>query len=59
MEWDSAEKELRRVHVSSTGENDLVTLKGNSDAFECVGVGTDAAVFQLMGKPYRSGFLKR
>lgn len=51
VEWDSAEKELRRVKVSSTGENELVTLKGNSDAFECIGVGTDAAVFRFFHMP--------
>ncbi|MFH0785703.1 MAG: serine/threonine protein kinase [Pseudomonadota bacterium] len=52
MEWEKAEKELRRVKVSSTGENELVTLKGNSDAFECIGVGTDAAVFRFLQMPH-------
>lgn len=52
MQWDNAEKELRRVKVSSTGENELVTLKGNSDAFECIGVGTDAAVFRFFHIPH-------
>lgn len=52
MEWEKAEKELRRVQVSSTGENELVTLKGNSDAFECIGVGTDAAVFRFLQMPH-------
>lgn len=27
--------------------NLLPTVKGNSDKFECIGVGTDAAVFRL------------
>lgn len=52
MEWEKAEKELRRVKVSSTGENELVTLKGNSDEFECIGVGTDAAVFRFFQMPH-------
>jgi hypothetical protein len=50
--WEKAEKELRRVKVSSTGENELVTLKGTSDAFECIGVGTDAAVFRFLKMPH-------
>ena len=52
MEWEKAEKELRRVKVFSTGENELVTLKGNSNAFECIGVGTDAAVFRFFQRPH-------
>ncbi len=52
MGWEKAEKELRRVKVSSTGENELVTLKGTSDAFECIGVGTDAAVFRFLKMPH-------
>jgi len=52
VQWDSAEKELRRVTVSSTGENELVTIKGNSDAFKCIGVGTDAAVFRFFHIPH-------
>ena len=52
MEWEKAEKELRGVKVSSTGENELVSLKGNSDAFTCIGVGTDAAVFRFLQLPH-------
>ena len=52
MEWEKAERELCRVKVSSTGENELVTLKGNSAAFECIGVGTDAAVFRFLQMPH-------
>ena len=51
MEWDIAENELSRVKVSSAGENELVTVRGNSDAFECIGVGTDAAVFRFFYMP--------
>jgi hypothetical protein len=52
VEWEKAEKELRKVKVSSTGENELVTIKGSSDAFECIGVGTDAAVFRFFQMPH-------
>jgi hypothetical protein len=52
VEWEKAEKELRRVKVSSTGENELVSLRGNSDAFACIGVGTDAAVFRFLQMPH-------
>ncbi len=51
MEWDNAEKELSKVRVTSNGENELVTVKGNSDKFECIGVGTDAAVFRFIHTP--------
>jgi predicted Ser/Thr protein kinase len=47
-----AEKELGRIKVLFNGENKLVTIAGNSDKFECIGVGTDAAVFRFMHKPH-------
>ncbi len=53
MEWNIAERELSKVKVTFNGENELVTVKGNSDTFECVGVGTDAAVFRFfIHKPH-------
>jgi len=51
MEWDIAEKELSKVKVTSNGENELVNVKGSSDKFECIGVGTDAAVFRFVYTP--------
>jgi len=51
MDWKIAEKELDKVKITSNGENELVTVKKNSDAFECVGVGTDAAVFRFIDNP--------
>lgn len=47
MDWNIAEKELSKIKITSNGDNEIVTVKKNSDAFECVGVGTDAAVFRL------------
>jgi hypothetical protein len=51
MDWKIAEKELNMIKVSSNGDNELVTVKRNTDAFECVGVGTDAAVFRFIHRP--------
>jgi len=51
MDWKIAEKELNMIKVSSNGDNELVTVKRNTDAFECVGVGTDAAVFRFTHIP--------
>jgi predicted Ser/Thr protein kinase len=47
-----AEKELGRIKIIFNGENTLVTIAGNSLKFECIGVGTDAAVFRFMHKPH-------
>jgi len=51
MTWEIAAEELSKVNVTSNGENDLVTVKGNSDKFQCIGVGTDAAVFRFVDAP--------
>jgi predicted Ser/Thr protein kinase len=48
MDWSVAEKELSKVQVIFNGENELVTVIKNSNTFECVGVGTDAAVFRFI-----------
>lgn len=52
MTWNIAAEELRKVAVTSNGENDFVTVKGNSDKFQCIGVGTDAAVFRFIYAPH-------
>jgi hypothetical protein len=52
MDWKIADKELSKIKIKSNGHNELVTVKKNSDAFECVGVGTDAAVFRFIDSPY-------
>jgi predicted Ser/Thr protein kinase len=48
MDWNIIEKEVHRVKVISHGENEIVTVINNTDAFECIGVGTDAAVFRYI-----------
>jgi len=56
MTWDIATEELSKVKVTSNADNDLVTVKGNSDKFHCIGVGTDAAVFRFVDEPRRYAF---
>ncbi|EHQ90343.1 hypothetical protein [Desulfosporosinus youngiae] len=51
MEWDIAERELSGLSVSANGKNELVTVEGSSNEFECIGVGTDAAVFRSLSEP--------
>ncbi|ALX48854.1 serine/threonine protein kinase [Lentibacillus amyloliquefaciens] len=45
-EWDIARDSLSQITVVSNPENKPVTVFGHSDDLKCVGVGTDAAVFQ-------------
>ncbi len=52
MEWDITAKELSNVRVTSNGENELVSIKGNSNKIKCIGVGTDAAVFRFVHMPH-------
>jgi predicted Ser/Thr protein kinase len=52
MDWDIVKPELSKVKVTSNGKNDLVTVKGNSDKLQCIGVGTDAAVFRYIYVPH-------
>jgi hypothetical protein len=51
VSWDIASKELCKVIVTSNAENALVTVKSNSDKLQCIGVGTDAAVFRHIDAP--------
>lgn len=51
MDWKIAEQQLDTIKITANGANELVTVKKNSDAFECVGVGTDAAVFRFIDAP--------
>ncbi|WP_373893648.1 serine/threonine protein kinase [Virgibacillus sp. CBA3643] len=49
--WDIASHSLSQITVSSNPNNEPVTIHGNSDGLRCVGVGTDAAVFQSLYAP--------
>ncbi|KHF37681.1 hypothetical protein CM49_00201 [Paenibacillus sp. P1XP2] len=44
-EWKQAEPALSRMEVLKQGDNDPVSIVGESDDLYCIGVGTDAAVF--------------
>ncbi|SMF84230.1 hypothetical protein SAMN05661091_2560 [Paenibacillus uliginis N3/975] len=44
-QWKQAETALSCMEVIKHGENDPVTIEGESDDLHCIGIGTDAAVF--------------
>lgn len=52
LTWHIAEQELRNVKVTSNGDNEFVKIEGNSAEFQCIGVGTDAAVFRYINAPH-------
>lgn len=49
--WDIAHDSLSQITVFSNSDNKPVTISGHSDELKCVGVGTDAAVFQHFYAP--------
>ncbi len=49
--WDRARDALSRITVVSNPNNKPVTIYGHSNDLKCVGVGTDAAVFQYYYAP--------
>lgn len=51
MDWSIIEKEVRRIKIIAHGDNEIVTVKKDTDSFECIGVGTDAAVFRSIEIP--------
>jgi len=52
MTWHNAAKELSKVNVTANGENEFVNVEGYSDEFQCIGVGTDAAVLRFVYAPH-------
>ncbi|MFC7063465.1 serine/threonine protein kinase [Halobacillus seohaensis] len=50
-QWEVAIHSLSQVIVSSNPNNEPVTIYGDSDGLKCIGVGTDAAVFQSLYAP--------
>jgi hypothetical protein len=50
-EWEFAAQSLTKINVSSNPNNNPVTIIGSSDDLSCIGVGTDAAVFQSIHAP--------
>lgn len=49
--WQHAVHALANVTVTAHPNNEPVTIMGIADGFRCIGVGTDAAVFQSASAP--------
>ncbi|WP_099156987.1 serine/threonine protein kinase [Virgibacillus ndiopensis] len=49
--WEVAIHSLSQITVSSNPNNEPVTIHGDADGLKCIGVGTDAAVFQSIYAP--------
>jgi hypothetical protein len=49
--WEKAIDSLSQITVLSNPNNEPVTISGDSDDLKCIGVGTDAAVFQYFYTP--------
>ncbi len=49
--WEKAMDSLTQITVTSNLNNDPVTIHGEADDLRCIGVGTDAAVFQSFKSP--------
>ncbi|SEK57650.1 hypothetical protein SAMN04488700_0838 [Carnobacterium iners] len=50
-DWDKAMDSLSKMTVFSHPNNDPVTISGSADDLKCIGLGTDAAVFQSVNIP--------
>lgn len=50
-DWRQAEIALSNIQVSKNGDNELVLIEGKSEVLECIGMGTDAAVFVYQPLP--------
>jgi hypothetical protein len=50
-DWIYADKDLSRISISSNPNNEPVSIHGSSDVLNCIGIGTDAAVFQYIDQP--------
>lgn len=50
-DWDKAIGSLSKINVFSNPNNEPVTISGEADDLKCIGVGTDAAVFQALSAP--------
>ena len=50
-DWDKAIDSLSKIKVISSPNNEPVTMSGHADDLKCIGVGTDAAVFQSLSAP--------
>jgi hypothetical protein len=44
-DWTQADSSLRCITVTGSENNEMVEVSGTAEGLECVGIGTDAAVF--------------
>ncbi len=49
--WRKEAEQLKDIRVAASPDNEPVTIIGIADGFRCIGVGTDAAVFQSLTRP--------
>ncbi|MFD1032339.1 protein kinase family protein [Metaplanococcus flavidus] len=49
--WQEAAKALAKITVTASSDNAPVRIEGTAEGFRCIGVGTDAAVFQSLKIP--------
>ncbi|MBM7607389.1 serine/threonine protein kinase [Lysinibacillus composti] len=50
-DWDIAISSLSKITVTSNPNNEPVSIYGDVEGLKCIGVGTDAAVFQSQSAP--------
>ncbi|MFZ0446964.1 MAG: serine/threonine protein kinase [Bacillus sp. (in: firmicutes)] len=50
-DWICADKDLSKISISTNPNNEPVSIHGSSDRLNCIGIGTDAAVFQSFEHP--------
>ncbi|WEA41268.1 serine/threonine protein kinase [Lysinibacillus fusiformis] len=50
-DWDKAIGSLSKIKVFSNPNNEPVTICGEANDLKCIGIGTDAAVFQSLSAP--------
>jgi len=50
-DWDKAIDSLSKITVFSSPNNEPVTISGDAEDLKCIGIGTDAAVFQSLSSP--------
>lgn len=49
--WENAIDSLSKIQVYSNPNNEPVSISGDTDDLKCIGIGTDAAVFQSLSAP--------
>lgn len=50
-DWFQAEEALQQIQVIGSDRNELVNIIGDVEGLNCIGTGTDAAVFTYDGLP--------